>query len=147
MSIIINPGADWHPTTHSPEQAAANLAEFVRQVQATGKHVRHEPIIGDATEVEAAQMMGGTKYQADHDGRYPFRVIVDGASHLVEMPGIPLAETEYHSGTGQDPWDFPRLFVDGSSWLWSFALKAVLESDDRTEVQLHGNENARDGRL
>lgn len=38
----------------------------------------------------------------------------------VDMPGTPLTEVRYIDGA--DPWRFPRLYVDGSSWLWEFAV-------------------------
>jgi hypothetical protein len=28
---------------------------------------------------------------------------------------------------GQNIWDFPRLFVDGSSWVWKFAIAVTVE--------------------
>lgn len=79
------------------------------------------------TDLELAQMMGGNKYESEPDGRYPFRVTVNGRSHLVEMPALPLDAVRFLGGAGQNIWDFPRLFVDGSSWVWKYALHELQE--------------------
>lgn len=69
------------------------------------------------------------EYDQD-DGRFSFMVYesggIRGIHHWVDMPGLPLDKVRY-MGTDQNPWHYPRLYVDGSSWLWSFAL---LETKD-----------------
>jgi len=39
------------------------------------------------------------------------------------MPGLPLDRVRYIGAPEQNAWRFPRLFVDGNSWLWEFALE------------------------
>lgn len=47
----------------------------------------------------------------------------------VEMPGLPLDQVRY-LGPPQNILNFPRLYVDGSSWVWCFAVSAVLRSGE-----------------
>lgn len=62
----------------------------------------------------------------DVDGRgwYPYRIFRGKRSVEVDMPGLALEKVRYIAAP-QNPWDFPRLYVDGSSWLWSFAIDFV----------------------
>lgn len=39
----------------------------------------------------------------------------------IDMPGLPLEQVRY-TGPPMNPFEFPRLYVDGSSWLWKFAV-------------------------
>lgn len=68
------------------------------------------------------------------DGRYGFIVThtrpsrrrgakpgeVVECRHTVDMPGLPLERVRY-LGKPQDIWEFPRLYVDDSSWVWLFS--------------------------
>ena len=60
----------------------------------------------------------------DEDGRFGFRVKVKGAPYAVnvQMPGIALDKVRYMREEGQNIWDFPRLYVSGSSWIWMFGM-------------------------
>lgn len=75
--------------------------------------------------------------RAEHDegdGRYHFVVWresvprggrgihITNSEHEVEMPGLPLEQVRYVQGEGQNIWHFPRLYVDGSSWVWCLSL-------------------------
>jgi hypothetical protein len=65
----------------------------------------------------------------EHDkakGRYSYLVYRETRCHLVEMPGLPLEQVRY-SGDGPEGRNFPRLFVDGASWWWKFALSKLDE--------------------
>jgi hypothetical protein len=52
-----------------------------------------------------------------------------GRSIEIQMPGLPVERVRYMGETGQNIWDFPRLYVDDSSWIWQFAL-SVCKPDD-----------------
>lgn len=119
--IIMNPGAGAIEDQTSPEAAARNMEAFAQDVRALNRIVTWEPMLPPRDD-EAPLLMGGTKYQDEHDGRYPFRVFVDGVRHVVEMPGTALAEVRWMDEPGQNIWDFPRVFTDGSSWVWKFAI-------------------------
>ena len=57
----------------------------------------------------------------DSDGRFCFLVWKDTRCHEIDMPGLPLEKVRYVSDE-QSIWNFPRLYVDGSSWVWKFSL-------------------------
>lgn len=50
----------------------------------------------------------------------------------IDMPGLPLDQVRYLRPTQEDIFseqsifDFPRIFIDGNSWVWYYALCAVL---------------------
>lgn len=68
------------------------------------------------------------KRRLDDSGRFGFSVKCEGRAWDVEMPGLPIERVRFMKGL--DPWQFPRLYLDGSSWLWEFAVNIMRESDD-----------------
>lgn len=105
MYVIINPGTG--PVDGEEGEAWNNMAQFVQDLEERG------------IEVE-----GYNKPEADSDdGRFLFNVILkEGITREVEMPGVPLENVRWLDREDQNIWDFPRLYVDGSSWVWKFAL-------------------------
>lgn len=99
--MIINPGTG--PVLDATvEHAAANMARLVEDAGA----ITHE---------RAPEL--------DNNGRFGFRVLRDnGTVADVEMPGWPLERVRYTGENGQNIRDFPRLYVDGSSWVWKYAV-------------------------
>lgn len=60
------------------------------------------------------------------EGRFAFAIFWEGREGAVveiQMPGVPIDRVRYLAG--MNPWQFPRLYVDGSSWLWKFAIEAA----------------------
>lgn len=107
MSIIINPGSG--PVRDATyENAAFNICVF-------------------ANEVGAVVQEGGGKNRGD--GRWTFTLQKDAGTAEVEMPGLPLARVRYIGEPDQNIWDFPRLYVDGSSWVWEFAVRVCFRDD------------------
>jgi len=41
------------------------------------------------------------------------------------MPGLPLDLVRYTGENGQNIWNFPRLYLDDSSWVWKFAANIL----------------------
>lgn len=60
------------------------------------------------------------------DGRYSFAVTYQGKTIDVQMPGWSLEKVRYIADEDQKIWDFPRLYVDGSSWVWKFAINNLV---------------------
>lgn len=118
MQIIINPGSG--PVDDASEaEAQANIQVFVADL--------------DLEDVNTVRLP-----DRDKDGRFGFllwrEVAGVGRCVTVDMPGIPLEQVRWR--TGLDPWQFPRLYVADSSWLWKFALTAAggrLEPEDEEE--------------
>lgn len=65
-------------------------------------------------------------------GRYRFIIYRGTRCHIVDMPGLSLDQVRYVQQEHQNPWDFPRLYVDDSSWLWCFGM---LGEDDFKEPE------------
>lgn len=108
--LIINPGSG--PVKDATlEQADANIGAFIADLDMGPLRIYRLPSL-------------------DRDGRFGFRLdredeLTGLSVALVEitMPGLPLEEVRWQDGL--DPWQFPRLYVDGSSWLWAYALNAA----------------------
>jgi hypothetical protein len=64
----------------------------------------------------------------DGDGRLEFTITLGDRTCEVSMPGIPLLLVRFLGEPGQSIWDFPRLYVNGSSWVWKYAIGMVHES-------------------
>jgi hypothetical protein len=70
------------------------------------------------------------------NGRYAFLVFCDEFKKTkieIQMPGWELSKVRFEDTESQDVWDFPRLYVEGSSWLWMFALLDRSYFDDPDE--------------
>jgi hypothetical protein len=69
-------------------------------------------------------------------GRYAFSIHCADRSCEVEMPGRPLDEVRYTKAPGQNIWHYPRLYVDGDSGVWKFAVDdirfSLTSTDDET---------------
>lgn len=114
MSITINPGSGPIEGT-TEENARANMDAFAADL-----------VLIDITTTAITRNPG-----ADADGRYGYQLgLDDGRVIDVEMPGLPLDQVRYIDEPGQDIWDFPRLYVAGSSWIWMFALRACEPDED-----------------
>lgn len=67
----------------------------------------------------------------DGQGRYLIRMRNEhGVLVAVEMPGLPLDQVRYTGEPGQNIWDFPRLYVDGSSWVWKYAVNVIRDTEE-----------------
>jgi len=76
-----------------------------------------------------------TKHPNMARGRYIFNITVDlkDGRHFefeVEMPGLPLDKVRFTGEDDQNIWDFPRLYVDGSSWVWKYSFSDFQAQDD-----------------
>ena len=63
-------------------------------------------------------------------GRYAFLLWKDKYCHEIQMPGIPLEQVRFLGNEGQNIWDFPRLYVDDSSWVWKYALGLTFDAKE-----------------
>ena len=116
--IAISPGSEpLQEGTYSPEMALSNLLTFIMDLE----HIQNLKATDPRVDPEAD----------NDDGRFGFLIDVDGVAVTVGMPGWPLDEVRYLAHDDQDIWDFPRLWVDGSSWLWNYALSAVESTVER----------------
>ena len=106
-TIFINPGSE--DTEGGTEaQAIKNIKQFIADCSV--KDLKYERVAKE-----------------DDYGRFAFRVYNDVKSFLIHMPGWELNKVKFTGDKHQNPFDFPRLYKDHSSWLWNFAL---IDEDD-----------------
>jgi len=111
MRVILNPGTG--PVTNASEQnATENIKHFLTDVG-----------IPNVNWVRIPNKDYG-------EGRYAFLVWKDNKCSEVQMPGLPLERVRYMENKGQNVWDFPRLYVDGGSWIWCIAIGCVFTDED-----------------
>lgn len=110
MSIVINPGSG--PVEGATEEnATLNIEQFVADLKGGG--------------IRTIVTWTREPRDDDGDGRYNFNLIADNRDVIeIEMPGLPIERVRWVDPETQDIWDFPRLYVDGSSWVWKYALVA-----------------------
>lgn len=118
MKLVINPGTG--PCVDANEQGAVeNIRHFITDLALPKcKYVR----------------IPSEDYG---DGRFAFLLWIERRCTEIQMPGLPLHRVRFMGLPGQDVWDFPRLYVDGSSWIWSIAL-GVTHLDDKEDWALEG---------
>ena len=104
INLIINPGSG--PCDGDEKNAIKNMGHFIAD--------------HDEESLECLRVP-----EKDYgDGRFAFFLYkVDGTRyHEIQMPGLPLDRVRYMGEKHQNIWDFPRLYVDGSSWVWVYGI-------------------------
>lgn len=122
MQVIINPGAGPVRDANGT-QAGTNMVTFARDVA--------EKLGCPVSEIHVSNL------NREERGRYLFLLsrTVDGVrfTSTIEMPGIPVDRVRWMRRPEQDIWDFPRLYVDGGSWVWFFAINCAATRLNGTE--------------
>lgn len=116
--VIINPGTGSVEDT-SLDEATKNMVQFCKDVA--------EHICVSQEDVSFQR----TKEFDYGDGRYSFLVTTPHGSQDVQMVGLPIEEVRWVDGL--NPWLYPRLYVDDSSWLWEYAVHMFKIQQDREE--------------
>lgn len=122
MNIIMNPGSGAIKEDVTWENAYENIKVFIADSEIPLRITR-------------------SFHEAD-EGRYLFVLKNYQYDYQieVEMPGLPLERVRYVEHDKRNILDFPRLYVDGSSWIWYIAtvkkenVKEILE-ERREEMQ------------
>jgi hypothetical protein len=110
--VVINPGSG--PVDGgSYEQAHANALELAREANVDPDNACCEWRVHVASTAP------------EEDGRFAFELQNHGGDQRVDvlMPGLPLERVRF--AAGQNPFAFPRIYVDGNSWLWPFAVRTL----------------------
>ena len=115
MSIVINPGSGPVPNA-TRENAEANMAVFIADLKAGGF-------------AKAVDLLPQPDAPEDR-GRWSYDIVADTEPHEIEMPGLPIEQVRWMDRPEQNIWDFPRLYVDDSSWVWYFALRSTMNEPD-----------------
>lgn len=112
MTVFINPGSGPIDDKTSKTQAVSNMQIFVEDISTQYMYDRDEKIDIEDMNVEES-------------GRCIFVLHANGRESEVYMPGLSLDELRFLGTDRQSAWDFTRLYVDGSSWLWKYAVHMV----------------------
>lgn len=123
--IVINPGTG--PVDNSSEEhAEANMKVYGEDI-AKQNGVAVTAIHRDKT--------------LDYgEGRFAFRMDIEKGGKKrtleVQMPGLPIDKVRFLGRPDQDIWHFPRLYLDGSSWVWKFAVNlGDLKEEDLEAIE------------
>ena len=110
--IIINPGS-------GPVEGAE-----VHHAEANMTHFLADAGVEDAVVIRAKKH--------DQDGRFGFYVLNEASLRFCEvrMPGLSLDKVRYMGEEHQNIWHFPRLFINGDSWVWKFAIDGLFPEED-----------------
>lgn len=122
MCILMNPGSGPVGGEVSWDNAYENIGAYIADCEIPMSIVRSD-------------------HKAD-EGRYLFVLRNDKYDYQieVEMPGLPLEKVRYVEGDERSILEFPRLYVDGGSWIWYLAtvkkehIKEMLE-ERKEEMQ------------
>lgn len=112
MTVFVNPGSG--PVENGDEVQSLNtLTAFTADLRQRG-----------------IAIIGLTRREdLDSDGRFGYELQMDGYTRTIEMPGIPVEQVRFLNEPDQNIWHYPRLYVDGSSWVWCFALDMCAPND------------------
>lgn len=104
MEIFINNGSG-KVKEGTWEQAYINIKQFTK-------------------DCEIAMHIKSSEFEPNEDGRYLFVLSADEYNYVteIEMPALPLENVRFMKEEGQNILDFPRLYVDGSSWVWLYGI-------------------------
>lgn len=75
----------------------------------------------------------------EDNGRYFFELKTPLSREVfweIEMPSLPLEKVRFINEKSQNIWDFPRLYVDGSSWVWKYAIITKNSLIDQFEAKI-----------
>lgn len=117
--LVVNPGTG--PVVAATEEnAKVNVRQFAKDLAEKG-----------------VKILRTTRRSKDDygEGRFCFHLRVAyrrmKRTLEVQMPGLPLEKVRYLGTPEQNIWHYPRLYIDGSSWVWSFAVDvSIPEKDD-----------------
>ena len=115
MNILMNPGSGPVDGEVSWDNAYENIKAFIADCEIPMRIIKSE--------------------HTPDEGRYLFVLKNDEYDYQidVEMPGLPLERVRYVKEDKRNILDFPRLYVDGGSWIWYIGtvkrenIKEILE--------------------
>lgn len=110
MQLIINPGSG--PVANSCfDEACKNMEVLKSDI---------------AERITSHPVKFAAPGKSSFDGRYQFFLNVGDLAFEIGMPGIPIDRVRYLASTQESCWNFPRLYVNGSSWLWRYAIDVIV---------------------
>ena len=120
--LIINPGTDASRETVQEDLARAGLRRYMHDLRT---------IQGQDVKEEITESGPSGQYM---EGYWSYTITVDGSEFEVDVAGVPLEKLVWYESGHPDNLggllDVYRLYVDGSSWAWKFALNMCKTYDD-----------------
>lgn len=114
--VIINPGTG-KVTGGTSKNAYENVRVFREDLR-----IKMGVELYDENDIRVKRFQ-----KADYGGgRFAFRIYYKGRKVEIQMPGWSLYETKFQEG--RDPFEYPRLYVEDSSWLWPFAVDVARDA-------------------
>lgn len=121
--VVLNPGT-WDIEDSCVEGARINMNQLVIDCNF---HL---------TDVTIHEIQGGHR-----GGRFRFSVSRIGYNGvIIDMPGCKLDSVRYMGFDYQDIWDFPRLYIDGSSYVWKYVI-GLMREDLNTKLTANEENN------
>lgn len=105
-AILLNPGTADIPNT-SLLYARANMHVLLADIGLSNVRMRYRSRDTDG-------------------GRYGFRLFFQSRTCDIQMPGLPIERVRWMDHT-QNIFDFPRLYINGSSWIWKIGIDIARE--------------------
>jgi len=68
------------------------------------------------------------------DGCWPFEVRWEGQEAFIWIPGVPIDQLKVSQRSAT--YFVPRLWVDGNSWLWEYAVEILSEKGKDVELEV-----------
>jgi hypothetical protein len=116
--VVLNPGTGPVPSPKG-ELAAAAIMTFVGDVLKDPRALASSPVSVMRTR------------DKPHDGYFGYELSTTTAGvfrdAFVHMPGAPLEQLRWLGGS-QNPFAFYRLYVEGNSWLWKYAVDTAADA-------------------
>lgn len=112
QKIFINPGSG-SVAASSEQEARRNIATFANDVRREAGCDRLECVRDHASDAD--------------DGRYAWVLSSGNQAVEIQMPGVALDTVRYTGEEGQNIWAYPRVLVNGSSWVWLFAVHSAAD--------------------
>jgi hypothetical protein len=131
--LVINPGAG-PVAAATRENAAENMRQFAEDCTAIYDLLPNGLFSDDPSTKRTTTSFADLPDEHEPDGRFTFSLTRKDCKgrdivHKILMPGLPLDDVRY-LGEPQDIWDYPRLYVDRSSWVWKYAVHVICSGDD-----------------
>lgn len=119
MRVILNPGTG--PVADASE---ANAIACARQL---AFDISDPAIRGDRGPVVLNASFERAPQHDDGEGRYAFVFRLGERSATIDIPGRPVERVRYIDQDSQNIWDYPRLYINGSSFVWYYVVALLRE--------------------
>ncbi len=117
--FIINPGTESVPDP-SEKLALAHAKKFLADLKLKNVTYRRAKELDSVGVESVGGEIGG--------GRFAFEFKKGQKKTVIEIPGAPEENVRYLLPKEQNIWSFYRLYVDGDSWVWLYALDQAREA-------------------